>query len=317
MRAQGLARPPEAPLATIAKVNGAQQLAALDARGAGAGPQARHGACPMRARMHPALLCADADPPAEAQTLAHIADWCRRFTPLAALDAPDGVMLDVSGAAHLFGGEASLQADIEARLRAQGFCARAALASTPEAAFALARYGGARRDARILPAALDAAALARRLGELPLAALRLDRGDAASARRRPACAASATSSCGRARRSPPAAAPSFMPASTACWASPKRPISPRFEAPAFIAERRFLDGVSRREDIEASILSLAHDLSACWRVMAKARGGSRSACFASMARSRRFEAGASRPLREPGRHRQAVSRTLRGREPRQ
>ena len=37
-----------------------------------------------------------------------IADWCRRFTPLAASDAPDGLVLDIAGAAHLFGGEAAL-----------------------------------------------------------------------------------------------------------------------------------------------------------------------------------------------------------------
>jgi protein ImuB len=298
MRARGLAKPPDAPLATIAKINGAQKLAALDARGWTLGLRPGMSLPDARA-MHPTLVCADADPEAEAEALTHIADWCRRFTPLAALDAPDGVMLDVSGAAHLFGGEASLQANVEARLQAQGFFARAALASTPEAAFALARYGGAAHAARILPAALDAAALARRLGDLPLAALRID----------PATL-KALAGAGLRRVSDILMRPR-APIAARCGAElyarldgllgrAKTPISPRFEAPAFMAERRFLDGLVRREDIEASMLSLAHDLS---RLLARHGEGARRlevSLFRVDGAVMRFEAGASRPLREPG-----------------
>ena len=57
---------------------------------------------------------------------------------------PMASMLDVTGAAHLFGGEAKLLDEIETRLAAQGFAARAALAATPEAAWAL---GALRRSA--------------------------------------------------------------------------------------------------------------------------------------------------------------------------
>ena len=315
MRARGLAKAPDAPLATIAKINGAQKLAALDARGSALGLRPGMNLPDARA-MHPALVCADADPAAEAETLAHIADWCRRFTPLAALDAPDGIMLDVSGATHLFGGEASLQADVEARLRAQGFFARAALASTPEAAFALARYGGERPDARILPAALDAAALARRLGDLPLAALALDPatlkalaeaglrrvGDILMRPRAPIAAR-----CG----------PALYARLDGLLGLAKTPISPRFEAPAFMAERRFLDGLVRREDIEASILSLARDLS---QLLARHGEGARRlevSLFRVDGALMRFEAGASRPLREPGVIARLFPRTLRGRKQRQ
>ncbi len=87
-----------------------------------------------------------------------------------ALDAPDGVMLDVTGALHLFGGERCILVEIETRLQAQGFAARAALAGTPEAAWALARYG----NLRLLPDGLDERHLTRALGSLPLAALRLE-----------------------------------------------------------------------------------------------------------------------------------------------
>ena len=50
----------------------------------------------------------DADEAADAKTLDDIADWCDRFTPLVALDPPHGLYLDITGCAHLFGGEAAL-----------------------------------------------------------------------------------------------------------------------------------------------------------------------------------------------------------------
>ena len=59
-----------------------------------------------------------------------VADWCDRYTPLVGLDPPDGLMLDISGCAHLFGGEAALGRDIVRRLAAQGFHARVAIADT-------------------------------------------------------------------------------------------------------------------------------------------------------------------------------------------
>ncbi|WP_342343632.1 DNA polymerase Y family protein [Methylocella tundrae] len=298
MRAQGLVKPPEAPLATAAKINGAQKLAALDARGQALGLKPGMTLPDARA-MHPTLICADADPEAEARTLAHIADWCRRFTPLAALDAPDGVMLDVSGAAHLFGGEARLLAEIETRLQTQGFFARAALASTPEAAFALARYGGARIDARILPLGLDAAELAHRLGDLPLAALRLDQATL-----------KALAEAGLRRLCDILMRPR-APIAARCGAllyarldgllgRAKTPISPRFEAPAFMTERRFLDGVLRREDIEPSILSLAQDLSVLLTRHGEGARRLRASLFRVDGMVKHFEVGASRPLREPG-----------------
>ncbi|MEY3552613.1 MAG: hypothetical protein RL735_961, partial [Pseudomonadota bacterium] len=52
----------------------------------------------------PHLDLREHDAAAYDKRLTAIADWCRRFTPLAALDAPDGCMLDMTGAAHLFGG---------------------------------------------------------------------------------------------------------------------------------------------------------------------------------------------------------------------
>ncbi len=93
-----------------------------------------------RAR-HPALQVAQSDPAADWRLLQALADWCDRYTPLVGIDAPSGVMLDVTGCSHLFGGETALCRDIVARLAAQGLRARVAVASTPGCAWGVARYG--------------------------------------------------------------------------------------------------------------------------------------------------------------------------------
>ena len=95
--------------------------------------------------------------------LDRLAQGCGRYTPLVALDSPDGLILDIGGAAHLFGGEAGLAADVEARMAGLAMTLRHALADTADAAHALARY-------QALPAPDEAAAIRR----LPVAALGLE-----------------------------------------------------------------------------------------------------------------------------------------------
>jgi protein ImuB len=93
-------------------------------------------------------------PPGAAPDLTAAALWAQKFSPLTAPDAPDGILLDITGCAHLFGGEAGLQAALLKRWPG----ARGAIAGSAAAAWALARY--ARHD--------------ERLEDLPLAALRLE-----------------------------------------------------------------------------------------------------------------------------------------------
>src|SRR5215813_8561726 len=88
----------------------------------------------------PHLQVFDADPAADARTLNDIADWCDRFTPLVALDAPHGLYLDISGCAHLFGGEAAILRLLCDALTAQGFAVSAAIASTPICARTMNRH---------------------------------------------------------------------------------------------------------------------------------------------------------------------------------
>jgi protein ImuB len=92
----------------------------------------------------------------------------RRWTPRAALSGPDGLWLDLTGVAHLFGGEESMCARILAFCRRLGFSARIAVADSLGAAHALARYGG--RPLLLCPEGSEADLL----GPMPLGALRLN-----------------------------------------------------------------------------------------------------------------------------------------------
>jgi protein ImuB len=91
--------------------------------------------------LHPDLHAIDDKPGLATQLLERIAEWCIRFTPVAAPDAPAGIVLDASGCAHLWGGEEAYITDIGNRLRARGYTVRMAIADTVGAAWAAARYG--------------------------------------------------------------------------------------------------------------------------------------------------------------------------------
>ncbi|MBE9552888.1 MAG: DNA polymerase Y family protein, partial [Proteobacteria bacterium] len=58
------------------------------------------------------LATAPADTGAQAMLLARLARWCGRYTPIAAPGGVDGLFLDITGCAHLFGGEAEMLADM-------------------------------------------------------------------------------------------------------------------------------------------------------------------------------------------------------------
>ena len=282
------------PLATVAKVKNAYRLAAVDARATALGLKPGVALADARA-MHPGLLIHEADPQAEAVTHASLVDWCRLFTPLAAPDGMDAAMLDITGAAHLFGGEQALLDTIVARQAKQGFVAHAAIAATSGAAWALARHGGARR---LIPEETSDAMRAKIFAPMPLAALRLEAGmiarlGQAGLRRigdlmlRPRAPISARFG------------PDIHHRLDVLLGQAKDPINPRFEAPPFIAERRFAEGIARREDVEATILSLAHDLCG---LLARHGEGARQldvALYRVDGAVQHIRAGTSRPLRDP------------------
>lgn len=113
----------------------------------------------------------------DAQALARLADWCLRFSPAIAVDAPDGVLLDIQGCAHLWGGEEAMACMLVRRLREDKIPARIGVADTFGVAWALARYGGA--EICIAPSGEEIS----RLAPLPVAALALAPEAAAQLRR--------------------------------------------------------------------------------------------------------------------------------------
>src|SRR5204862_7132254 len=95
-----------------------------------------------------------------------------RFSPAVAADAAvpavEGRSIDMTGGAHLFGGEAAMLADLTARLARAGISARCAMADTLGCAWAAARYGGEAQT--VIPEGGTRQALT----DLPVQALRID-----------------------------------------------------------------------------------------------------------------------------------------------
>ncbi len=152
------------PLATWALQGNRRLLVCVDAPGTTLAPGQ---ALADAQAMYPEINLRPADAEADLAFLERLALWCLRYTPLAANNPPDGLLLDSTGCTDLFGGEEDFVAGVLAPLRRGGMTVRAVLASIPDAAAALARAG---RDSLILQPGQDQAAIAH----LPLSVLRLD-----------------------------------------------------------------------------------------------------------------------------------------------
>jgi nucleotidyltransferase/DNA polymerase involved in DNA repair len=89
----------------------------------------------------PGLEVLDDKPDLVEKLLERLAEWCIRFTPVVAVDLPDGLMMDVTGCPHLWGGDARYLHDIVHKLNARGYDVRAAMADTMGVAWGVARFG--------------------------------------------------------------------------------------------------------------------------------------------------------------------------------
>ncbi|TLU70862.1 Y-family DNA polymerase [Lichenicoccus roseus] len=118
--------------------------------------------------MVPDLAVLDATPAEDAEALARLAAWCLRLSPLTAPDAPDGVWIDVTGCAHLHGGERPMLTLLARQLARHRLAGRMAIADTPGAAHAMARFGSKPI------AVVEPGGQAEALAPLPVEALRLD-----------------------------------------------------------------------------------------------------------------------------------------------
>jgi len=158
--------PEDRPFALVGHEAHGLLLTAVNAPSHGEGLTPGMGLADARA-ICPHLLTAPAAPEKDARALIALARFTGRYSPTLNVDGPDGLWLDVTGIAHLFGGERALLAHMSLRLEGFGFTARLALAPTLGAAHALARFARAPQTI-VLPDQTQAA-----LALLPVEALRL------------------------------------------------------------------------------------------------------------------------------------------------
>ncbi len=118
--------------------------------------------------INPSLLVEPADEEGDLSALRQLTLWCQRYSPLTRMDAPDGISIDITGCAHLFGGEAAMTDSLADRLCGFGLTARIAITPTIGAAWALARYG------HLDIATVSPPDIEPRIAPLPVAGLRLD-----------------------------------------------------------------------------------------------------------------------------------------------
>ena len=169
-----------APLALITETAHGPRIDTANEAGFAAG--ARAGMMLADARtLCPDLAVRISDPAGDLAFLEKLAIWAQRWGPWSALDPPDGLLVDISAVAHLFGGEAKLLADVEACFARLGLAARVAAAPTAGSAWALAHYGPQRAilEPPASPSSLrgaegEAEFMENALSSLPVAALRLD-----------------------------------------------------------------------------------------------------------------------------------------------
>lgn len=204
----------EVPFAVSITVGNLVSLIALSAAASDAGLRREMTLTDART-LCPGLVTRPSEPLREAAFLATLRRWAGQFSPWVAQEqAGEGtgaLVLDISGCAHLFGGEEGLAARIESDLTRLGLTHRIGLADTVGAAWAIARYarhaGAGHRSGDAIdqearatrsrahkrrnwerggpaPAHIGASATAPRiippgetrrwLGDLPVAALRLE-----------------------------------------------------------------------------------------------------------------------------------------------
>jgi protein ImuB len=131
----------DTPLAVVTEIGNLRQVGALNAL---AGTRGLYRGQPLSeaVALCPDLVTRIADPSGEAAFLTALRRWAGKFSPWVAEAPPDGLMIDLTGCAHLFGGEVALFAQVEADCADLGLTVRAGIADTAGAAWALARFSG-------------------------------------------------------------------------------------------------------------------------------------------------------------------------------
>ncbi len=256
------AAPGKIPSVVVAKNHNAILLSAVDDIAVRAGLGIGLPLANARA-MCPELTVYDADEAADRKTLDDIADWCDRFTPLVALDPPHGLFLDITGCAHLFGGEAALLRTLTTALTRQGFAVSAAIAGTSVCARTLTRC----MSGKIVACGEEAAAIA----DLPVASLGADEAITRGLRRA-GLKTIGDIACRERHELSARFGATFTTLLSHALGEGDAPISPRKPPPDYIVEKRFAEPVATAPVIALTLTQLASTLVA---VMDKQGKGAR------------------------------------------
>jgi protein ImuB len=243
-------RPEAPPIVCSGRQNNAMRLTALDEAAEKIGLRKGQGVAEARA-IYPKLDVIDEDIAADRRFLEGIADWCDRYTPLVAFDGKDGLFLDITGCAHLFGGEAAMLKEILSRLFQMGIDARGAISSSPGLSWAVTRFGngGLIDDER----ALDV------LASLPVAALRVEQEMIDALRK---VGLKYVDDVMRAPRAPLARrfGAELLLRLDQALGQQEEPISPRRPVASLSAERRLVEPIGTEEQILAIAVQVALSL---------------------------------------------------------
>ncbi len=245
----------KAPLALYEKIKGGLRLVALDQQAQAAGLRLGQALADARALL-PGLTVLEQDTAFLASAFAEFADWHSNASPLVGVlhdKAPFGdLVLDITGVAHLFGGEAAMLAMVLGRLRALGYNVAGAIAPTIGAAWALSHFGSG--------GIVGSDQLSDALDKLPVAALRLDEkqislltqmgltriGDLRSRPRKPMQARFGASLILRLDQA---------------YGHIEERMTPRLPPAEHFVERKFFEPISTLEDVLLTMEGLAQELS--------------------------------------------------------
>lgn len=259
-----------APTALILETAHGPRITAANGAALAAGARAGMLLADARA-LCPDLMAVPADPAGDLAALEKLALWAQRWGPWSALDPPDGLLVDVTGVAHLFGGEERLLANIADAFAQQRLTVRCALAPTAGAAWALAHYGA--RQAILAPGDDPL----RLLADLPVAALRLD-DDVLTVLRRlgikrlgelagvsgagddPAAEAAARDALRRRFRSRHAPAANPLLRLDQLLGKVPEPLLPIIDRPMPFVQRRLLEPLRHRSLLDTVVEDLAADM---------------------------------------------------------
>ncbi len=295
------AKPIIRPLVMTAKMQNAIRLVHLDERARAIGLQPGTSLADAKAAF-PDLDVLEEDANADRLLLEAMADWCDRYTPLIAIDealpGEFGLMLDITGCAHLFGGERELMKDLLVRLFHQGFAATGAIAPGPGTAWALAHCQNTKTDKThsALQSIRTLEEIEPALAPLPLNALRIG-PDLVQA-----LARLGLRTIGQLYRQPRAPVArrfgrELLYRLDQAMGAVEEAISPRRPVAELMAERRFAEPLVHENDIERTIRRLAAHL--C-EAMEKKGVGARQlqlSLFRVDGKTFHMEVGTSRPER--------------------